>query len=207
MYRSTHAEWDAVDRDIKDLNIPIFMAPGNHDVAGRKLFKHRYAVAGKNYFSRIINNDVFIVLDANLAGWNISGEQLLFFKQALNDTDKVNNIFIFVHQIIWHDKKKYRYLFYNSKQGRAKALNFWSEILPIMKQAQKPVYIFAGDTGVQKHHFPTYDHLENVHFISSGMGGGVNDNYVLVEVGDDGLVDLEFIWLKSREDINTFSPY
>jgi hypothetical protein len=50
--------------------------------------------------------DIFIILDANIDGWNISGEQLKFLKQSLpNEKDAINNIFIFSHQLIWMNNK------------------------------------------------------------------------------------------------------
>ncbi|MCI5163942.1 MAG: hypothetical protein D3917_18385 [Candidatus Electrothrix sp. AX5] len=210
VYRNTNEEWDAVEEDINELNRPIYMAPGNHDTARNNLFSIRYSVKGKTYQSFYYHNDIFIILDPNIDGWNISGEQLKFLKNILSSSQHHKNIFVFFHQILWWEKdNKYRRSYMNSKSGRAENINFWEKIYPLFTSIPNNVYMFAGDSGAARHSLPTYSQEKNIHLISSGMGGGVNDNYVLVTIPIDTAksTEIEFIWLNSRNGLKNYSPY
>ncbi|MCF8358761.1 MAG: metallophosphoesterase [Prolixibacteraceae bacterium] len=78
----TAKDWDEVDADIDSLGIPVYFAVGNHDMKERDLYEERY---GDTYYHFIFNNDLFIVLDPNMNNWNISGKQLSFLKNVVND--------------------------------------------------------------------------------------------------------------------------
>ncbi|MFT5698314.1 MAG: hypothetical protein ACI8ZB_001169 [Desulforhopalus sp.] len=211
VYRNTISEWDAVDKNIEEIGVPVHLVPGNHDVANKKLFYGRYVPNGKTTYKKFTHKgDLFIILDPNIARWNISGRQLEFLKNTLEKSSEYENIFVFFHQILWWKKNnKYRKSYLNSRYGRAKDINFWTEIEPIFKQLNNNVYMFAGDTGVAKSSLPSYDAYDNIHFVASGMGGGVNDNYVKVCVNKDAnqTVNVEFVWLNDRSDLKTFIPY
>lgn len=71
----TEQDWDEIDADIIELGLPVYFAVGNHDMENRPLFESRYGIT---YYHFIYNSDLFIVLDPNIDGWNISGEQLVF---------------------------------------------------------------------------------------------------------------------------------
>jgi hypothetical protein len=193
-------DWDGVDRVVASLNMPVYFAPGNHDMTDRALFEARY---GKTYFHFIYENDLFIVLDPNMDQWNISGDQLTFLKEVLEKNRGCSNVFVFLHQVIWVERKKiFRMFIPNSLAARAEHVNFWAEVEPRFAGLGKPVYFFAGDTGA----FPSgreimYYRQGNIRFIASGMGGGERDNFVVVKVKADKTVELELIAL-GTEDIH-----
>lgn len=168
----TEQDWTDIDADIKDLGIPVYFAVGNHDIKNRPLFEKRY---GKTYYSFMRHGDLFVILDGNYHGWNIKGEQLRFFKETIADNPDVQNIFIFVHQVIWHwgGDKKFSQLRLNSADNRSKVLRYWMDIHPFLVKSQKKVFLFAGDIGAAKwsDNF-MYGRKDNVTFIASGMGGG-----------------------------------
>ena len=68
-------DWDEIDAEIDTLDLPIYFTVGNHDMENCPLFESRCGIA---YFDFIYNNDLFIVLDPDIDGWNITGSQLLF---------------------------------------------------------------------------------------------------------------------------------
>ncbi len=208
VYRNSIPEWEAVDRDVLSLDIPVHFVPGNHDVANRTLFTSRYTRDGKTYqkFGKI-GDDLFIVLDPNLNNWSIVGEQLDFLKGAVSNADNHKNVFVFVHQVLWWDKANvYKSIAVNSIEGRGDHVNFWSSVEPLFGQLANEVYIFAGDTGVAENAVPTYDHYGNIHLISSGMGGGVNDNYLQVFVDSNRKVNIRIAWLNSDRGKEDFMP-
>jgi hypothetical protein len=196
--RAKVADWDNVDRFLATLPVPVYFAPGNHDMAKRELFESRY---GKTFFSFVHDKDLFIVLDPNLDHWNISGEQLAFLKSALEKHESRDRVFVLFHQILWWDRKPYfRQFVPNSPMGRAETINFFTELEPLFLALDKPVYLIAGDAGV----FPNglsvmYHEYKNIHYIASGMGGGSRDNYLVFKVRWDGSVDIQVMALNGDD--------
>lgn len=191
----TADDWDKVDADVDTLGLPVYFAVGNHDMEDRELFESRY---GETYYSFKYENDLFIVLDPNLDGWNISGEQLVFLKNTLKEnTADNNNIFVFFHQLLWW-KNNSIYTSYrpNSFEGKADSINFWTEIEPLFAGLPNEVFMFAGDVGAGSWAADfMYDEYENISFIASGMGEGPGDNFIVTNVYEDGSVGYDLICL------------
>jgi len=194
---STPFYWDLADYDLSLLNVPTHFVVGNHDVADLPLYTSRY---GETYYSFMFNEDLFIALDGNIDGWRISGTQLEFLKQTIENHKSIfKNIFIFSSQIIYADTKGVNY---NSPEGKADSLNFKTEILPILEKTGKKVYLFAGDVGAFDWGTPVfYEQENNITYIASGMGGGIKDNFLIVSVNANKKVSFKIIALNGN-DIN-----
>ncbi|MEE3145126.1 MAG: metallophosphoesterase, partial [Bacteroidota bacterium] len=182
----TTQNWDEIDQDIQELALPVYFAAGNHDITDRALYESRY---GQSYYSFTNHSDLFIVLDPNIDAWNISGDQQVFLENVLNsEAQTANNIFVFFHQLLWWEPDNiYQNVVLNSLAGRADTINFWSEIEPLFTELSNPVHLFAGDVGAfstgSEFMFHQYD---NITLIASGMGGNVRDNFVIIDVYEDG---------------------
>ncbi|NRA12476.1 MAG: metallophosphoesterase, partial [Crocinitomicaceae bacterium] len=139
-------DWDEIDADISILGIPVYFAVGNHDMENRPLFESRY---GATYYKFKIHNDLFIVLDPNIDGWNISGNQLQFLQNTLNiDALTSDNIFVFFHKVLWKEvDNQFSHIIWNSTAGRSDSINFWPEIVPLFHDLPNEVTLFAGDLG------------------------------------------------------------
>lgn len=194
--------WNEVDSVLTYVDAKVFYIVGNHDLTDRELFESRY---GKTYFSFNNKDDLFIILDPNIDQWNISGVQLEFLKETLESAIDARNVFVFFHQLLWWEpNNKYKYVRMNSREGRADTINFWDEIIPLFRDIEKPVAMFAGDMGaVNWSDSYTYDldTLLNITFIGSGMGNGDSDNFIIAHVSDSGFVDYELIAL-NNDDIH-----
>jgi hypothetical protein len=193
--------WDAIDNDIKKLKIPIHFSRGNHD-GNLSFIEKRY---GKTYKSFRTGNDMHIILDSNISEWNITGDQLSFLKSAISEKN-IKNIFIYVHHIMWWNTKEYYMPFINSKDRMSKNLTFWSSLYPLLKSTNKPVFIFAGDVGAFDNKNPGYQSYsyvikDNLTLITSGMGGGKKDNFLIIDVLNDDSVKFRLIHLNGN-DIN-----
>lgn len=171
-------KWEMVDEELADLDIDVRFVAGNHEYNDLELFESRY---GKTFNSFVFKNDLFVVLDGNLNNWNISGVQLTFLKEALDShTNAVENVFIFVHQIIFHD---YLPVAANSDEGKGSPLTYETEVKPLLESLDNPVYLFAGDIGAFDWGPSLYhNQVNNVTYIASGMGSGLEDNFLVVEV-------------------------
>ncbi len=195
-------DWDEVDSDILNLGLPIYFAVGNHDMYDRDLFESRY---GSTYFNFIYENDLFIVLDPNIDKWNISGEQLIFLQNTVNENSElVDNIFIFFHQILWRENYNiYRDIIPNSTAGRADSINFWSEVEPLFHNLPNNTVMFAGDFGATwKSTNVMYDNYDNITFIGSGMGLGPykGDNFIIINVNTNKTITYDLICLNNDFD-------
>jgi len=191
----TAEDWDKVDIDIKNLGLPVYFAVGNHDMEDRGLFESRY---GDTYYSFSFQNDLFVVLDPNIDGWNISGEQMEFLKETLDENKgNTDNIFVYFHQLLWW-KNNSIYTNYrpNSFEGKADTINFWSEVEPLFKNLQNQVFMFAGDVGAANWAADfMYDKYGNISLIASGMGEGDGDNFVVANVHEDKSMSYDLICL------------
>lgn len=199
--------WDAVINDISALRPKIHVARGNHD-GSLEQFESTF---GKSYKSFVHKKNLYIIIDPNLDEWNISGEQLILVKNAIEkNKNNVNNIFILTHQMIWWHKSIYPKPFPNSVQHKSPDSNYWTLIEPMLKEVGKPVYLFAGDVGAfskerrKKDQIIEYDYHKdgNLTYVSSGMGGGIRDNFVIVDISADGAVNFRLIHLNGS-DVNS----
>lgn len=191
----TANDWDKVDIDIKNLGLPVYFAVGNHDMEDRELFENRY---GETYFSFTFQNDLFIVLDPNIDGWNISGEQMEFLKETLDENEEnTDNIFVYFHQLLWWKNNSiYTNYHPNSFEGKADTINFWSEVEPMFSKLSNEVFMFAGDVGAANWAADfMYDKYGNISLIASGMGEGKGDNFVVANVHEDKSVSYDLICL------------
>jgi len=197
----TTTNWDEIDRDVEELGIEVHFTVGNHDMSDRKLFETRY---GRTFYSYSYNKDLFIVLDPNLDGWNISHEQLQFLKDELKQKSAdADHVFVLFHQVLWWAEDNiFKNVDINSLDGRADTINYWDEVEPLFHSLPLPVFLFAGDVGA----FATGDEFmyyryDNITLITSGMGGEVRDNFVIVDVYSDKTISFRLIALNGS-DIN-----
>lgn len=188
-------DWDKVDADIENLGLPVYFAAGNHDMENRLLYESRY---GDTWYAFEFRHDLFIVLDPNIDGWNISGEQMEFLERTLDEKSKTtDNIFVFFHQLLWW-KNESIYTDYrpNSFEGKADTINFWSEVEPLFSRLPNKVFMFAGDVGAGSWAADfMYDKYENISLIASGMGEGEGDNFVVTNIRSDKSVSYDLICL------------
>ncbi len=194
-------DWDKVDADLNLLEVPVYFAVGNHDMENRSLFEERY---GKTYYSFEYKNDLFIVLDPNIDGWNISGEQLEFLKNKINNIpDNSNNVFIFMHQLIWvPGNKKYADIKLNSFAGKKDTINYSNEIYPLLSGLENHVCVFGGDLGGASWSSDImFDNMDNITYLAGGMGEGNGDNFVVVNVKPDKNIEYDLICLDEQDTL------
>lgn len=194
----TASNWDLVDRDVKNLGLTAFFSAGNHDIENRTLFEERY---GDTYYSFFFEHDLFIVLDPNIDHWNISDEQLEFLVGVLKEyAIKSRHIFVFFHQLIWWEPDtKYAQVIPNSMAGRAESINFWTEVEPLFHDLSNKVYMFAGDVGAGEWSSDfMFDQYDNITLIASGMGEGVGDNFLIINVDSRENVGFDLICLNNQ---------
>lgn len=199
----TQSNWHTVIHELSALKTYWYIAPGNHDFGTEVYlpFKRDYELdenrKSYNFFS--FRNNIFLVLNTSFDGWTINqqqNEELSTFL-SLNVSNQTQNIFVFSHQL-WWQKEDSLSLELDSIRTNSYALfegesNFWKDAYyPIFSKYETPKWFFAGDVG-SAYILEAYyeDHSENSHFYASGMGGGKDDNYLVVKVSKQGEVNIE----------------
>ncbi len=178
---SNQAYWDTVRTELEEFSMPIHIAAGNHDRGD--IFESLYPY----YYSFWEKEDLFIILSPT--DWNIENEQKDFLLETIeNSASMANNIFIFCHELIWWaPDNEFGNIKINYAPHYPGSTNYWSEISPILKSISKNVVIFAGDLGAKADVDPyMYYKYDNITLIANGMGGGVEDNVIIIEVDIHG---------------------
>lgn len=182
--------WDFALADIELLNFPVYLTPGNHDL-GFNIWQDRF---GSFFKSFLHNGDLFIFLTPGLTKWNIEGEQMVFLQNVIrNDAPKARNVFVFHHELMWWSPDGiFSSIELNYNGSYPGQTNFWNEIIPIFQKLNKPTFFFAGDLGATPNASPfMYYKTNNIHLIASGMGSGLDDNYIIAEVSENGSIDFK----------------
>jgi len=95
---------------------------------------------------------------------------------------------IFTHYLVrWSPDNEFSNVRINYPPHYPGGTNYWPEISPILESLPNQVVIFAGDMGakpsVDSYMYHSY---KNITLIAIGMGGGIDDNVVVTEVGEEG---------------------
>ena len=177
--------WEAIDKQISSLDYKIYIAAGNHDYQQENfhLYEERY---GKTFYNFRYKKDLFIILDSNLNNLNILNEQLEFLISSIN-SERFNNLYIVSHHMIWmfNDKifnsnKDSKFNFKSTYLPNDFKTNFWNEVAPILLKLKKNVYWVSGNIGQFPWQRSIYcKQFKNIKFLSTGMGGGKYDNYIV----------------------------
>lgn len=185
VFQSDSTNWAGVDSSLKQLRVPVYIAPGNHDQP-----TNWAPVPSPAYLHFVHQKDLFVLLDPNQEGWRIDSAQLVWFKGVLQQQEtSVNRIFVFAHQLIWwNEAHPTKDMLPNSFLEMDSSLNYWSEVEPLLRNTKKPTYLFAGDVGAFDHR-PAYGFFEDspLLYTASGMGGLIQDHYLEVTVLSDSV--------------------
>lgn len=198
----TDSNWKTAIAELNMSHADWHIAPGNHDFGGsiKYPFQRKYkAIVNPEpfHFFRFRNNE-FIVLNTSHNGWTINEIQKNSLASYLNQIkeNETENIFVFTHQLWWlndpPDKFQLDSIQPNSDAMQLGSSNFWKDAFFMFSAFEIPIWFFAGDVGCLAQYESYYeDHYQNFHFYASGMGGGIKDNYLIVEVSEQGKVNIE----------------
>ncbi|HET6573756.1 MAG TPA: metallophosphoesterase [Fimbriiglobus sp.] len=93
--------WKEFDGYVKQLQMPFFYVPGNHDMANRELLEYWGGRYGRNYYHFVYKNVLFLTLNSQTPTGGISAEQNAYAKKALDDNAGARWTLVFVHKPLW----------------------------------------------------------------------------------------------------------
>lgn len=185
------------------LNMPLFNAVGNHDLANGNRYEKIY---GPTYYKLSINDNLFIILNTEINDGSIEGEQLLFLKNLLDETGKNNlqfkNIFIFSHRPIWSENnRRYEKLFLDNTRTEFGENNFETEVKPLLTKLSKTKNIFwiSGSLGSSPaSFFYDKDPETNICFMQTAIRDLPRDAVLQIQV-INGRIELKGISLTGQK--------
>ena len=171
----------------------IYVAPGNHDLEDDKnnssAKKDFLSVFKKKYQSLSVNGNKFILLDSTTKKGKISNDQINFLKKIINNSKKVENIFVISHHVIWQNYVRNK-ITSNVPKSLFKDDNF-EEVLSIFNEIDEKIniYFIAGDIGVSYKKTVLFcEKNKNLNFIATGMGNKKLDNYLDLLISSEGKI-------------------
>lgn len=179
------------------LNIPMFNAVGNHDMSPRTRYESDY---GKTYFHFFYQTELYIVLDTELDVARISGEQLRYFQDVVNQATlnkDLKRVFIFSHKLLWAVDPAYQVVYehLNPSPGYPTANSFNEELGPLVRRLAKSVEVFwiSGDIGCAWSLPLFYERQRDlgVTFVAVGIGETQQDAMIQVFVPKEGDLPVE----------------
>jgi hypothetical protein len=154
---SKEKQWAKYDAVIKQIQVPYYQVPGNHDThskEARRIYGRRF---GKFYQSFDHEDCHFVLLD-NTEGerWGQLGPtQLDWLKQDLNAT-RARAVFVFLHFPVWEPERI-----------TPEYYQFWAGTLHPLFKASRVRAVFAG-------HYHTYGptrEFDGIRYFITGGGG------------------------------------
>lgn len=198
VYKCDAPSWTLIDKAIEKSPFKVYFAPGNQDLRDKSLYAKRYG-SGNRHFVK--GNCLFITWEVTQNGWNVSDEQLNEFLK-LTTKQQYDNVFIFVHQVIWQNPGFTPQIITNDSENRAPTSEFYPNTIQALSQSETPVYLFAGDVGaIPNGSELTIHKYKNIRFVASGMGGGKWDNVVDVTV-KNGKANVNIHYLNGNKPMN-----
>ena len=216
-------EWHAAELDrlhalaANELRLPVFNAPGNHDLADPPDYERRF---GPRRLAFDHGGCRLLVVDTEVDPWHVAGAQLdwLLAELAAIERTPPRALFVFGHKPVWALTRAHAVaaLASNDPRGLATALarddaapTFRRDVLPALRRAaaHAPVWWFAGDVGAFEpntlHLYHGVDELApDLHFVAVGLGDRPRDCFVRVDVPAAGSPRVSAIELASGREVD-----
>jgi hypothetical protein len=191
---------------IQKLSLPAFIAVGNHespDATSRALYEGAF---GETFYRFRYGHEIYVILDSELSGGRIEGDQLQFLATLVQNVvgdPTIRSVFLFSHRLIWAvDDPYFQPVFdqLNSSEGYDTG-SYSRDVAPLVRKVayQKDVYWCSGDIGVQHSLFFDSTHTEGVTYVATGIADTDRDALVHVRIaGDSREVGFSPVYLGSH---------
>lgn len=159
-------QWNAYDAVCKRFEIPYYSVAGNHDIWDRRSQDVWLERLGPLYFSWDHKGSHFIALNSEVVGEmdRITGAQLEWLKQDLEEAKAAPRIFVFVHKPLWA---------YEAAESEEQ--NQWSRDVHPLLAGHGVDTVFAGHW----HHYTLHPEQDGVRYVVTGGAGAEIGGYEL----------------------------
>lgn len=98
-------EWDEFQGFVKQLKMPFFYTPGNHDISNLVMKKDWEQRLGRHYYHFVYHNTLFLIVNSEATPGSkmekLGDEQLEYMKKAIQENSNVRWTFVFLHKPLW----------------------------------------------------------------------------------------------------------
>ena len=98
-------EWQQFQGFVKDLKMPFFYVPGNHDISNMAMMKEWEQRLGRQYYHFVYHDTLFLAVNSEATPGSkiekLSDAQLDYFRQAVQVNSQVRWTFVFLHKPLW----------------------------------------------------------------------------------------------------------
>lgn len=164
----------------------VIVAPGNHDVGTAESRGHFEAQFGNTYGALRRGPVLVVWLDTNLDDWRISGDQLAWLQRLLDSPAalEASSLVVLTHHAIWSEGDGTDAPINGGPQdntGRNK-----NELADLLQPLNRPALVISGDFGaVPGRNTLACTSTGNLSFVGSGVGGGIFDSVLRVQLSDN----------------------
>jgi hypothetical protein len=166
------------------LHMPLYNAPGNHDVEGSAYLEH----FGPTHGTIDLGPDRVILLDTERHNGNLRDEQLALLEKQVDAG--VRHLFIVSHRPVWsEDDPVYSPLFKGNTRSILPA-NYRKDVLPVLERiaAHSQVYWLSGSmSGRAPYSIFFQPHAPGITFIQSAIRDVPRDAVLIADVGEEGI--------------------
>ena len=196
---SLNYQWDKVFSIFNRLSIPIWIAPGNHDISSytskyrditREIFIKK---VGKPYFVKSYKSYNFLFLNTTISNsteikYGLDKAQIRWLKDKLS-LSSCKASFLLLHHPIWYGGFQIHPGNVNMEPS-----NWMQEVHPLLLDKVK--IVFAGDGG-DRHNFLFYEIRDNVYYYVNGSGrDGIS--FLHIFIGKEGIkINPHFLDIRS----------
>lgn len=179
---------------LNKLTVPLFNTVGNHEMESRAFYESNF---GKTFYSFQLKNELYIILDSEIAACELEGEQLQFLQNKLDSVatmSQIKHVFIFSHKLMWITlEKSFTSVFkdihsdYECYNDTTFKNQIYSQLLEL--STKKVVYWLSGDYGFSVFYHKVKEH--NLTFLSCAINDSEEDAYLKIDVSDQKGVNVQ----------------
>ncbi len=98
-------EWQQFQGFVKELKMPFFYVPGNHDISNQVMKKEWEQRLGRHYYHFVYHDTLFLAVNSEATPGSkiekLGDEQLEYFRKAIQENPQVRWTFVFLHKPLW----------------------------------------------------------------------------------------------------------
>lgn len=98
-------EWQQFQGFVKDLKMPFFYVPGNHDISNAAMKTEWEKRLGRHYYHFVYHDTLFLAVNSEATPGSkmekLGEEQIAYFQKAIQENPQVRWTFVFLHKPLW----------------------------------------------------------------------------------------------------------
>lgn len=181
-YKPSKKKWSSLISFFSDLNIRLYIAPGNHDIKfydNEEFSKNLFTKYFDLEYPKILKfkNFDLVIRDSINMGWSPKKKEI----NLINNILKEKNLIIIQHHTAFNEL---RFLTNDKAINRTKANNKIINLDTFTESLnnKKKLTFLIGDAGINDHYKPIECKTKhNLKYIINGLGGRINDKIIIID--------------------------